>query len=73
MLQLLGFGSKMCKHFQMLFIDVNVWLFINNSLFDSFILQSFIRQGCPLSSFVCLLAIDVLDYLLRKHNQINLI
>jgi hypothetical protein len=57
----------------MLFKKANVYLIINKVMSDSFKLQQSIRQGCPLSPFLCALIVDALGYLLHKVYHMKLI
>lgn len=57
----------------MLFTDANAQLGVNNSLSNPFPLERSIRQGCPLSPFLYVLAVDALGYLLQKYNHMGLI
>lgn len=73
MLKWLGFGTKIREHIKILFIDANVRVAINGSLSPQFPLQKSICQGCPLASFIFVLAIDSLGYLFQHAHASKLI
>jgi hypothetical protein len=61
-----GFGPKSISWFQLLHKDSTAQIIINGFLYDTFDIQSGVRQGCPWAPFLFLIGIEFLACALRS-------
>lgn len=70
-LQFLGFGNKFCDIVKMLYTDISCMVSLNPGMTPSFKVLRGIRQGCPISPKLLILAIQLLTSLINHSNDIK--
>ena len=66
-----NFGGDFCNWIKLMYTDVNSSVLINGWKTKTFELGRGIRQGCPLSAMLFILAVEVLADRIRKNDRIK--
>ena len=66
-----NFGVDFCKWVKLMYKDVKSSVLINGWKTTSFEISRGIRQGCPLSALLFLLAVEILAEKIRQNKQIK--
>jgi len=60
-LKKIGFGDWFCKMVKMLYVNGNIFIKLKNSTSPRFFLDRGVRQGCPVSPYLFLIAVQFLN------------
>ena len=66
-----NFGGDFCNLIKLMYTDVNSSVLINGWKTKTFELGRGIRQGCPLSAMLFILAVEILADRIRKNDRIK--
>ena len=71
MFQYFGFGPPLANWVQTIYPNFESCTLNNGWLSDSFTLQGRVQQGCPLSSYLFILSVEVLGKSIRANSRIK--
>ena len=70
-LEKFGFGEQFLNWVKTIYKNIDSCISINNWLSKSFKMESGIRQGCPLSALLFILAVEFMSSNVKQNKQIN--
>jgi hypothetical protein len=66
MLSFLGYGKQFVSVVKTMFSNASVFVLVNGVLLDKIVLNNSIREGCPLTPYLYVLAANALGFLFNE-------
>ncbi len=70
-LQYYNFGNKFRSYIGVIYNDITSGVTNNGHVSEFFKLERGVRQGCPLSAYLFILAVEILAHKVRKHKHVK--